>query len=297
MQLTYLITQNSLFKASVINQLVFSLDISNSVLTYDNVLNFAKMSNNAYYIDSTKYWIPIPPYKWSDFQDEYIKGYIFSDTINKTYVISFKGTNILPYEETRKYDKYNDNLFFSCCFNNTNYNYNVSCTECNKRCYKETLKDSNNYINIAKNMTQELQNIIDFSNNTIIFTGHSLGGAIATYMGMLYNKTVVTFQTPGEKHYIQNTEFIKNNLHNEHQIYHFGHNNDPIFTGNCGWWCRMGGYYIQTYCHIGYVCKYNTKGYSSLLKHRMSYVIDNIIQTWNGTLPKCEKQIDCNDCN
>jgi lipase ATG15 len=296
MKLTYLITQSGLFEASVVNQLFFSIDIANGVLTYQNIFNLAKMTNNAYYVDTTNYWIPIPPYNWTQLQNEYVKGYVFTDIINKAYVISFKGTNILPYEQTTKYDKYNDNLFFSCCFNKTNYNHNMSCNECSKQCYKQTLDDPKNYISIAKNMMQRLKEIIDFSNNTILFTGHSLGGAIATSMGLLFSKTVVTFQTPGEKHYIENTEFIDTSFDTINNIYHFGHNKDPIFSGNCGWWCKMGGYYIETHCHIGYVCRFNTTGYSSLLKHKMSYVIDNI-ESWNGTLPPCKRENNCSECN
>lgn len=295
MKLTYLLSKSGLFTTSIINQMFFSFDVKNDILSFKNVLNLAKMSNNAYYIDTTDYWIPIPPYNWTELENDYIKGYVFVDNSTKTYIVSFKGTNILPYEKTRKYDKYNDNLYFSCCFNQTNYNYNLSCKECNKKCYKETLNDQNNYINIAKSMMDTLSSKIDFNNNTIIFTGHSLGGAIATYMGILYNKTVVTFQTPGEKHYL--SQIGKETKKRYDNIYHFGHTNDPIFTGDCGWWCKMAGYTIQTYCHIGYVCKYNTSGYSSLLKHRMTYVIDNMLNTWNGSIPECKYEIDCDDCN
>ena len=296
MQLRYLLTSGGLFSASVFNQLEFAFRDYSKIITYDNVLNLAKMANNAYYVDTTNNWIPVPPYNWTDIDSnlDFIRGYVFIDNDTKTYIVSFKGTNVLPYEETRKYDKYNDNLFFSCCFNKTGYNYDSTCKECNQKCYKNTLNDPNNYINSAKMMIQRLRDKIDFDNSTIVFTGHSLGGAIATYMGILYNKTVVTFQTPGEKHYLEMTNLVTGRSLPD--IYHFGHNNDPIFTGDCGWWCKMGGYYIDTYCHLGYVCKFNTSGYSSLLKHRMSYVIDVMLQTWNGTLPKCQLQTDCSDC-
>ena len=140
-------------------------------------------------------------------------------------------------------------------------------------------------------MIDNLQKQINFTTSTIIFTGHSLGGAVATYMGVFYNKTTITFQTPGEKRYADLIGLDYS--HMTDKIYHFGHDADPIFNGECGWWCKIAGYSIETNCHIGKICKYITNSTSSLWKHRMTYTINNIIKKYE--LPSCYSS-SCFDC-
>ena len=84
------------------------------------------------------------------------------------------------------------------------------------------------------------------------------------------------------------------------RIYHFGHNADPIFMGDCGGTCNILGYNIYTKCHIGNTCVYDSKDKlkmgESLWNHRIHYVIDNIISQWQNNMPECSKSNDCNDC-
>ena len=198
-------------------------------------------------------------------------------------------------------DKVNDNLYFSCCF----YKHIESCKECMykdentccKACYKSSAKYSYNYMNIADNIVSKIKEYVDFENSLVIFTGHSLGGTLASMMGLTYNKTAVAFESPGDKHYIDLVGL--GDIHSD-KIYHFGHDADPLFIGNCGMTCSSLGYYVNTKCHVGNTCSFRSKeklGYGeSILKHRIDYIINNIIPHWETDFPECVKVEDCVDC-
>lgn len=285
MKLTYLLQKTGVFELTgLFIKNNFNIN-SGDILSKNNIINLGNMANNAYYDKiNTSNWRPLPDYNDTKLEPELIIGYLFSDTTTKTHVISFKGTDIFPGEQSRVLDKFNDNLYFSCCFNQTSEG-------CNKNAYKESLNIPHNYINYGKQIIEHIKRLIDFENSKVFFTGHSLGGAVATYMGLFYNKTVVTFQTPGEKRYSELSEFAGNKYIPE--IYHFGHDADPIFTGTCGWWCKFWGYSLDTKCHYGKVCKYITNSTATIWKHRMSYVIDNILKQYE--VPECYSE-DCLDC-
>jgi putative lipase involved disintegration of autophagic bodies len=70
---------------------------------------------------------------------------------------------------------------------------------CCKQCYNESLNLELNYINIVKNIVEKVKTMIDFERSTILFTGHSLGGILASVSSILYNKKAITFQTPGDR--------------------------------------------------------------------------------------------------
>ena len=198
-------------------------------------------------------------------------------------------------------DKVNDNLYFSCCF----YKHIESCKECMykdentccKACYKSSAKYSYNYMNIADNIVSKIKEYVDFENSLVIFTGHSLGGTLASMMGLTYNKTAVAFESPGDKHYI---DLVGLGDTRSDKIYHFGHDADPLFIGNCGMTCSSLGYYVNTKCHVGNTCSFRSKeklGYGeSILKHRIDYIINNIIPHWETDFPECVKVEDCVDC-
>jgi putative lipase involved disintegration of autophagic bodies len=64
--------------------------------------------------------------------------------------------------------------------------------------------------------------------------------------------------------------------------------------------CYIGGYILRTKCHVGNTCIYDSKNKlnmtPSILKHRMGYIIKNIISQWKDDFPVCEKNITCSDC-
>lgn len=71
-----------------------------------------------------------------------------------------------------------------------------------------------------------------YPNSTIWLTGHSLGGAVASLVGITFGIPTVTFEIPGDK-------LAAARLHLPHPpgarspIWHFGHTADPIFVGVC----------------------------------------------------------------
>jgi lipase ATG15 len=319
-----------LFVLTYVNGLFTNID-------YNTVYEMSVMSHNVYYKMTSTNWINTTLDEVVDISlsNDTVKAYFFTNKQRDIGVISFKGTslywdtfdnnnvsNVLNVkEDTCKIendiksissnDKYNDNLFFSCCFYKQS-NLFENCKLCNdtnkytccKKCYNTSLNFELNYINIVKSIIERVKGMIDFENSKIIFTGHSLGGILASVSSILYNKRAITFASPGDSHYLD----LVNNLVNEggnikynENIYHFGHNADPIYTGNCGSTCYALGYYIDTKCHSGYTCLYDAKkklGYSeSILNHRIEYIIKHVIPKWEQDLPECIMQDDCVDCN
>lgn len=304
------------------------------ILSYDTIYDLAKMSRNVYYKLEDQGTLPVHVTDWLNvslplvfdisIDNDTVKSYLFTNFDKSINVVAFKGTS-LPWfsfttddtfndtfndiEETLSSipsnDKVNDNLYFSCCF----YKHKTifgSCEECSgyndtntccSSCYKSSINYSDNYMNIADKIVKNIKEYVDFENSIVIFTGHSLGGMLASMMGLIYNKTAVAFESPGDKHYI---DLVGLGDIASDNIYHFGHDADPLFTGNCGMTCSSLGYYVDTKCHVGNTCSFNTKeklGYSeSILRHRIDYVINNIIPNWETDFPECLKLEDCVDC-
>lgn len=293
----------------------------NLIINYENILDLSKMAGNAYLTLEDSNWFNTSLQEVHDISldKESLQVYHFRNSQLKTNVIAIKGTtlywgydsdtlqntcpknNDISIESTYYHDKYNDNLYFSCCYykqsslfdhcDNCNDNNDICCLQC----YNKTQYFDMNYLNIGSKIINNLQNTIDF-NEEIIFTGHSLGGTVASLLAVKYNKVGVGFQSPGDKHY---ANMINMNYSNS-RIYHFGHNADPIFMGDCGSTCNILGYTIYTKCHIGKSCVYNAKDKlnlaESLWNHRIYYVINNIISHWKDDMPECLTSNDCNDC-
>jgi lipase ATG15 len=329
--LKYLLLNESIYKINYNN--IYNIkeyEYNDTKLTYDFVHQLSIITYDSYFEKNSSKWMNTDYNTTLDITEDHdsVNAFIFSNSDNNKHIISFKGTSIYwkndmnmcnINEMSSVYnDKFNDNLYFSCCYYLQSNLFKKEDCECltnnekcldipndgNKYCYKKCYKNStsyeNNYLNVGKKMMEKIQTIIDFNKTDVIFTGHSLGGVIATMMGILYDKYVITFESPGEKHYIDliGLDYSKT----ENKIYHFGHNADTIFTGKCNGvfsLCYIGGYIMNTKCHIGNVCEYdvinrlNIK--ESIYTHVIKYVIENIIEKWNNTLPACKKQ-DCIDC-
>ena len=294
----------------------------NLIINYENILDLASMANNVYLNPQDSKWLNTTLQEVQDISlnTESLKVYLFRNSQLKINVISIKGTSLywrypqnilnntcsindkdIYIDSTYYNDKYNDNMYFSCCYYKQS-NLFEKCDQCQDeyntcclQCYDNTKNLELNYINIGSEIVTNLQKIIDF-NEEVLFTGHSLGGTVASLLAIKYNKIGVGFESPGDKHYADmiNMDYTNN------RIYHFGHNADPIFMGDCGGTCNILGYSIYTKCHIGNTCVYDSKDKlkmgESLWNHRIHYVIDNIISQWQNNMPECSKSNNCNDC-
>lgn len=307
-------------------QNIYTLDVNN-ILTYDSVRMLAIMSYDVYFHKNSTQWWDVKLNTTVDLSrtEDSVHAYLFSDENYNTNVVAFKGTTIywdtpnLYFTPRVTTDKLNDNLYFSCCYYAESSIFDKDdciCTEtpgscdlspfqksCYKTCYRNSTNFEWNYLNISKTIVESVVNFIPQDKEITLFTGHSLGGFLSTMMGIVYNKHVVTFESPGGKHYLDlvGLDYTEKQLDN---IYHFGHNADPVFTGRCNGifsWCYLGGYIMNTKCHIGNVCEYDSIGKlnmkESIYRHRIKDVITQVIEQWNETLPECEQRRNCIDCD
>jgi len=286
------------------------------------VLAFGKMAANAYVTE---------PFKgdWEDvgggfnytedfgWQAEGLRGHIFADTENKTVVLGLKGTSVAIFdgEETTTQDKINDNLFFSCCCGqggSTRWLAVCDCKTdtytCNSTCLVKALRKNDRYYDAAKQLYHNVTAL--YPNAQVWLAGHSLGGAVASLLGLTYGLPVVTFGAPGDAMPAARLglptppEYHIGSYYNRTFTggYHFGHTADPIFTGSCNGWtstCSIAGYAMESLCHTGYSCTYDTvkdKGWrNNMLNHRIGVTLHSVIEAYDK-VAKCEPVTECWDC-
>lgn len=195
--------------------------------------------------------------------------------------------------------------------------------QCSQSCLQKAINFKDSYYNAARKIYNEIRNL--YPHSQIWFTGHSLGGGLSSMMALTTGSPAVTFQVPGDKIFAKRMGFeieppnptsalqfqkkssstIPPNSKIRLPIFHFGHNADPIFMGQCsGPWsaCYYSGYAIETKCHIGYRCLYELpQARMDIRLHRIQDVISHVI-TPNKTVPLCLEQKgdngeeECEDC-
>lgn len=331
--LSFVLTQNMTIKVfdspfgNLYGELPSALLVDfNNITSFTNIKNLALLSSNAYYDPNDTDW-KHPPNDTqntdypTDLSNSTVVAYLFSDHTLTNHVISIKGTttkfDLQNDGDTVQNDKFNDNLYFSCCFYKqsklfddyiSQSNCSISPTTkkvCSAECYKESLKYHENYKLTIDNILNTLHKTIHVNSSNIIVTGHSLGGVLATFLGLAINKPVVTFESPGELYYLLNSNmFDKKTLSKRTNIYHFGHTADTVFTGKCKGifsTCFWGGYVIRTTCHVGHTCSYDSVSKlgvrESVLTHRLNWVIKNVIPHWEYDFPNCTLDTTCTDCD
>ncbi|KAJ5143767.1 Lipase class 3 [Penicillium bovifimosum] len=286
------------------------------------VLTFAQMTANDYIQEpGTGEWHTIHgQFNYSGsfgWQKDGLRGHIYSDKTNSTVVISLKGTSPALFDGagTTTNDKINDNLYFSCCCGQGgSYLWRQSC-DCqtatytaNLTCIIDSMTDENHYYQAAIDLYSNVTELYPQSN--IWMTGHSLGGAMTSLVGLTFGLPVVTFEAvpealPAARLGLPSPPGYDPRLPQTRQYtgaYHFGHTADPIYMGTCNGInsiCTWGGYAMESACHTGQMCAYDTvadKGWRvGIGTHKIENVISDVILKYDD-VPPCVAEEECFDC-
>jgi lipase ATG15 len=148
-----------------------------------------------------------------------------------------------------------------------------------------------------------------YPNSTVWMSGHSLGGSVASLLGMTYGLPTVSFEAPPDNLAAKRLGLPlppgdprSPKRHGYSGTYHFGHTADPVFLGTCNGitsTCSFAGYAMESACHTGKECVYDVvgdKGWRvAITTHSIRSVIDNVLMAYD-TVPKCEQTPECVDC-
>jgi lipase ATG15 len=283
------------------------------------VISFANMSEDAYKPDfSDPEWMDVGkeynnsiPFGW---EDSGIRGQVFSDETNSTVVLAVKGTTVSMFEGngTSGHDKDNDNIFGSCCCGQGGaYLWRQVCDcqtgtyTCDQQCVAKELVKPNRYYEATLELFDEVLKLYPRSN--IITTGHSLGGVLASFIGLRHGLPAVTFEA-----YPQALAAARlglqvagrdSPLRRNTGSFHFGHTADPVYMGTCNGassFCSIAGYAFETSCHTGKRCTYDVvKDWGwrqSTNTHRLLYAIENVYNKYEEAAVCEDEDVNCVDC-
>ncbi|CAO2658230.1 Nn.00g059530.m01.CDS01 [Neocucurbitaria sp. VM-36] len=293
-----------------------------NVTDKETVLSFARMASNAYILEpNTGEWEEVgggfnytEDFGW---ESDGLRGHIFADTENSTVVIGLKGTSPAMFDgsETTTNDKINDNLFFSCCCGQGGQylwrqvcDCQTSAYTCNSTCLVTALRNKNRYYYAAQDLYHNVTAL--YPDAEVWMAGHSLGGAVSSFLSLTFGHPAVTFEAvpeampasrlglpvpPGHQiGSLQKREFTGG--------FHFGHTADPVYMGTCNQAtsvCTFGGYAMQSVCHTGQKCVYDTvKDFGwrvGIGTHKIVEVIRDVIMKYDQPA-KCEPYVNCTDC-
>jgi len=278
------------------------------------------MSSNAYLTPEEPEWYDLGggwnntyPFGWDD---DGFRGQVFATPDNSTVIVSIKGTSaggiVGGGGPTVKKDKLNDNLLFSCCCAKVDWTWTTVCScyrngwKCDLDCLETALIEESLFYSVGINLYNNLTYIYPDSNIWII--GHSLGGALASLVGVTFGAPVVAFESPGER-------TAAGRLHlpsppSTQHVTHVYHTADPIAMGTCNGIlssCSLGGYAMETRCHLGKSIIYDTVSNCSwsvdIRTHTIVSVIERVLSVpWPPSVeigrevPEAGFEEDCVEC-
>jgi len=178
--------------------------------------------------------------------------------------------------------------------------------KCNQDCVEEALIEEGLFYPIGINLYNNITFMFPDANIWVI--GHSLGGSLASLLGITFGVPVVTFEPPGERMAAQRLHLPS--PPSTHHITHVWHTADPIAMGTCNGVlssCALGGYAMESRCHLGNIIEYDTVTNLSwavdVRTHAIAQIVDKILsQPWAAAeglgleVPPLKRQDDCVDC-
>lgn len=293
-----------------------------NVTDKETIINLAYMAANAYVpVVGEGEWTNVSQgfnesqeFGW---QGDGLRGHIFADKNNETIVVSLKGTSpaVFDGDGTTTRDKLNDNLFFSCCCaQGGQYFWRQVCDcysstyTCNQTCLVKALRNENRYYRSAIDLYTNITDL--YPQSKVWLVGHSLGGAVSSLLGMTFGIPVVTFEAPGEALAATRlglpsppgSDPNRPQTRRHTGSVHVGNTADPVFMGSCNGataTCTLGGYAMETQCHTGLACIYDTvEDYGwrvGIGNHKIHVVIDSVIKKY-AKVPACVPDNECYDC-
>ena len=184
------------------------------VTDVDTLAGLAKMTANAYE-DATHVgqgdWYNLTDGGWNlsdsfGWREDGIRGHVFAMADNSTIVVSIKGTSanyiVGGGGSTQINDKLNDNLLFSCCCARVDWTWSPVCDcysgnwKCDETCVEDALIEKSVYYPLATDLYNNITRA--YPNSQIWLTGHSLGGALASFLSHTFGVPCVTFESPGD---------------------------------------------------------------------------------------------------
>ncbi|KAI9895011.1 MAG: putative lipase atg15 [Vezdaea aestivalis] len=288
----------------------------------ETVLAFANIAADAYIQEPrTGNWED-PGHGFNNSQEfgwhsDHLRGHVFADATNSTIIMGIKGTTPAVFDgaETTTNDKENDNLFFGCCCGGGGqWLWRVVCDcytttyTCNQTCLVKELRAENRYYRTVLDLYSNVTEL--YPDSTIWLAGHSLGGAVSSLLSLTYGLPVFTFEAPGEALAAARLKLpappgSDPNLPQTWDFtggHHFGQTADPVYMGACNGAtsaCSLGGYSMETTCHTGTECVYDTvrdKGWRvGIGSHSIRTVIDTVMKVYDK-VPECVTNPECVDC-
>lgn len=298
--------------------LTFNRDLKLSPNTSDKetVVNLAKMTSDAYLFDPREpAWLNTSlgfnftsRFGW---KGDGLRGHVFTTEDDSFVVVSFKGTTIDPRDKLSGRDRLNDNKLFGCCCGAQNpYHYSPVCNcstgyyQCDSNCLTSTVLQNDTYYSAALFIMGKVQE--RYPKSAFWAVGHSLGGSLASLVGLTFDIPSVSFEAPPERLPARRIGLLPRNSttppSDRAMAYHFGNTADPVFMGACNGFfssCSFAGFSFESQCHSGRRCSYDTvkdKGWRvSIANHRINYVIENVLKVYDE-VPLCEEDVECVDC-
>lgn len=242
--------------------------------------------------------------------DSGIRGHVFTTADYGNVVVAFKGTTIDPRDKLSSRDRLNDNTLFSCCcgaYNPYGYGPVCNCTngryQCDATCLTSALLQNDTYYDAAMLIVEEFRS--RYPEATFWLVGHSLGGALASLVGLTLDIPSISYEAPPERLPAERMGLLapNNTTRNKRATaHHFGNSADPIYVGSCNGFfslCSFWGFNFESKCHSGRRCTYDTvkdKGWRvNINNHRINYVIENVLEVYDE-VPECVEDFDCRDC-